>query len=309
MTKISVIIPTYNQGSFLEKAIQSVINQTYIDWEMIVINNYSEDNTEEIFNSFDDKRIKMINYSNLGVISASRNIGIKNSSSEYVAFLDSDDSWYPDKLNDCIDFLENGYDLVCHSELWVELDKTSRQVNYGPASNATFKNLLLRGNCLSPSAVVVKRECLEMVNYFDEDINLITAEDYDLWLRISKKNYKIGFIDKVLGEFVIHENSNSGDIFKNTIATIRVIEKNITNSYAGKVNRFILTKYLKGCIYYQGSKRFWKRNDFLNAIYFNKYSIKSNPFHIKSYFFSLVICIFWINYCFSNLIFLKVGSK
>ena len=66
MANVTVVIPTYNQGSFLKKAIQSVIDQTYVDWELIVINNHSEDNTIEIFNSFDDKRIKLINYSNKG---------------------------------------------------------------------------------------------------------------------------------------------------------------------------------------------------------------------------------------------------
>jgi teichuronic acid biosynthesis glycosyltransferase TuaG len=289
MANVTVVIPTYNQGSFLKKAIQSVIDQTYVDWELIVINNHSEDNTIEIFNSFDDKRIKLINYSNKGIIAASRNIGIKSSSSNFIAFLDSDDNWYPRKLQDCLDLLSSGYDLVCHSELWVSNDKPSRKVDYGPEPKATFNNLLLKGNCLSPSAVVVKRDFLIKVNYFDEDILLVTAEDYDLWIRLAKVKCRIGFLNKTLGEFIIHENSNSGDILKNTLATISVIEKNINNFVSNNLMGFFLILFLRSRILYNGSKRFWKKHDFKNAIYFCKNSIKSNPLYLKSYLFLILL--------------------
>ena len=91
---VSIVIPTYNHGYFLKKCLQSVIDQTLTDWEAIVINNFSEDNTIDVVNSFHDPRIHLVNFKNNGIIAASRNEGIKISNADLIAFLDSDDSWY-----------------------------------------------------------------------------------------------------------------------------------------------------------------------------------------------------------------------
>ena len=94
----SVILPTYNRAKFIEGAITSVLNQDYLNWELIIIDNFSKDNTQEIVEKFNDKRIKYIKYKNNGIIAKSRNYGIKLSKGNYLAFLDSDDWWYSKKL-------------------------------------------------------------------------------------------------------------------------------------------------------------------------------------------------------------------
>src|SRR5437764_15240818 len=102
MPKVSVIVPTYNQAGFLREAIRSVMAQTEPDWEMIVVNNQSTDDTAEVVRSFQDPRIRLFDIQNGGVIAKSRNRGLAEARSLFVAFLDSDDTWYAEKLAKCL---------------------------------------------------------------------------------------------------------------------------------------------------------------------------------------------------------------
>ena len=111
---VSVIMPTYNHAKFIGKAIGSVLNQTHKNLELIIIDNYSVDNTEEIVKSFNDHRIKYIKFMNNGVIAASRNNGLKIAKGEWVCFLDSDDWWYPKKLETVQEYT-SGSDIIYHN--------------------------------------------------------------------------------------------------------------------------------------------------------------------------------------------------
>lgn len=88
---VSIVIPTYNRAQDLERALKSLLAQTFCDWEALIVDNYSKDNTDELIKSFNDPRMKLFKIHNQGVIAASRNVGIKNAKGGYVAFLDSDD--------------------------------------------------------------------------------------------------------------------------------------------------------------------------------------------------------------------------
>ena len=96
--RVSVVIPTYNHAAFLHKALQSVVDQTYKNLEILVVNNFSTDETESIVSSFSDKNISLFNFRNNGIIAAARNHGIQHATGEFIAFLDSDDIWYPTKI-------------------------------------------------------------------------------------------------------------------------------------------------------------------------------------------------------------------
>ena len=122
----SIVIPTYNHAHFLRKCLDSVISQTFTNWEAIVVNNFSEDNTIEVVESYRDPRIRLFNNANNGIIAVSRNKGITEAQGEWICFLDSDDAWYPDKLMICKDYL-NDYDFICH-KLMVNngIDKSSK---------------------------------------------------------------------------------------------------------------------------------------------------------------------------------------
>jgi GT2 family glycosyltransferase len=165
-----------------------------------------------------EPRIRLLNFANHGVIAASRNHGMSLARGDFVAFLDSDDCWYPDKLEHCLQMMASGYDMVCHGEVWVsERDgvRRLREVFYGPEARASFDSLLFEGNCISTSAVVVRRQHLEAVGGFDESEALITAEDYHLWLKLARSGVKIGFVREILGEFRIHDGNSSKAALRN----------------------------------------------------------------------------------------------
>jgi glycosyltransferase involved in cell wall biosynthesis len=220
---VSVVIPTYNHAKLLKKALDSVMAQTFEDWEAIVVNNFSADNTIEVVNSFADPRIKILNFSNNGVIAASRNHGLKEATGDFIAFLDSDDIWYPSKLQKCVEQASAGYQFICHGELWINSDLTQRPVMYGPVSNATYKRLLFRGNCISTSTTFIAKSLLNSVQGFDENPKIITTEDYDLWLRLAAKNPPTVFIPEVLGEFHRLAKSASSSVLRNFAAELTVL--------------------------------------------------------------------------------------
>ncbi len=221
---VSVVIPTYNHAKLLKKALDSVMAQTFEDWEAIVVNNFSSDDTIEVVNSYADQRIKILNFSNNGVIAASRNHGLKEATGDFVAFLDSDDIWYPNKILKCVEQASVGYQFICHGELWINSDLTQRPVMYGPASNATYKRLLFKGNCISTSTTFIAKSLLNSVQGFDESPKIITTEDYDLWLRIAAKNPPTIFIPEVLGEFHRLAESASSSVLRNFAAELTVLK-------------------------------------------------------------------------------------
>ena len=160
---VSVVIPTYNHANFLELALQSVIDQTYHNWEIIVIDNHSTDNTDEIVNKFKEYNIKLFKIHNNGIIGASRNLGIKEAKGEWVAFLDSDDIWYKEKLERSLYALQDNSDLnvISTDEIMVNLITGEKQVLYhGPYCQNFYKTLLINGNRLSTSATLVKKKFL-----------------------------------------------------------------------------------------------------------------------------------------------------
>jgi len=181
----SIVIPTYNQSSLLKNAILSVVNQTYKNFEIIVIDNFSNDSTESVVKSFQTEKIKYFKKKNFGVIGKSRNEGINRSKGEWIAFLDSDDLWYSNRLDEIINFLRNNksYEVLTSDEKIINKISNSEKIwKYGPYTENFYKKLLIDGNCLSTSATVVKRKFIIDNNLlFSEDKNLVTVEDYDFF--------------------------------------------------------------------------------------------------------------------------------
>jgi glycosyltransferase involved in cell wall biosynthesis len=189
---VSVVIPTYNRGWILKEAIDSVLSQDCDCFELIVVDDGSTDNTQEILSSYRD-RIKVIRQENKGV-SAARNKGIDSSSGTYIAFLDSDDLWLPGKLETQLEFFRNNPDaLICQTEeIWV---RTGRRVNPGKRHKKVsgfFFEKSLELCMVSPSAVMMKSDLFDKSGLFDE--TLPACEDYDMWLRINCR-YPIHLID------------------------------------------------------------------------------------------------------------------
>lgn len=202
---VSVIMPTYNHAQFIGEAIDSVLNQTYKNLELIVIDNYSEDNTEEIIRSFNDPRIKYMKFRNHGIIGASRNQGIRHAVGKYIAFLDSDDLWLDHKLErQLVEFKKgDSIGLVCTNLIYFDKYGEHGKLLNLPDKHFTF-NELLRDNPIANSSVMIRRSVLDNVGLFDESRDIIAGEDYELWLRVAKKN-KIRYIDTPLIKYRIHE--------------------------------------------------------------------------------------------------------
>jgi GT2 family glycosyltransferase len=186
MAAVSVIIPTFNRAHKIARAVASVLYQSFTDYELLVVDDGSEDETPEALTPF-RSHVKCFTHSkNLGV-SAARNTGIRESHSPLIAFLDSDDYWLPDKLAAQISFLsEHPEAVACQTEeRWIRrgVRVNPMKKHFKPSGEIFVPSLKL---CVvSPSAVVVKRSLLEEVGLFDEDFPV--CEDYDLWLRISWK--------------------------------------------------------------------------------------------------------------------------
>jgi len=252
--RVAVVIPTYNHAAFLRGALDSVLTQTVSDWEAIVVNNFSEDDTIAVVESYRDTRIKYINFANKGVIAASRNQGISATSAPFIAFLDSDDIWYPGKLEKCLKRIEDGYDLVCHGEKWVGPGDQRRDVYYGPEQRASFRNLLYEGNCISTSAVLVKRTLVDAAGYFSEDPAIITAEDYDFWLKLARAGARIGFLRELLGEYRIHGGNQSGAVLRNMKAVMQVVRNQFVANGSATLADRLRSRRREAIVYYGGAR-------------------------------------------------------
>ena len=184
MPVVSVIIPTFNRGWTIRDAIDSVLDQDFSDYELIVIDDGSMDNTMQILDTYGD-RIVILSQENKGV-SAARNRGISAASGQFIAFLDSDDLWLPKKLSAQISFFKSNPDaLICQTgEIWIRNGvRVNPKHHHKKLSGMIFEPSL--SLCLvSPSAVMMKRCLFETAGLFDEE--LPACEDYDLWLRIAR---------------------------------------------------------------------------------------------------------------------------
>jgi len=230
MPTVSVIIATHNYGSFLPEALQSVLSQTYSDWECIIVDDASTDNTEVIAREWmeKDSRFQYIkNNRNLGA-SGTRNAGISSAQGEYIAVLDADDWWEPDKLElQMKAFAENPDALICYAGMIVHVNdntKISMPTEYTPSE---FSYALRLGDQCPHGSVIIKKAALTRVNGYD--ITLRSAEDWDLLLRIL---YQFGpeafiFVKKPLLHYRVHGNNKSGNPYKICKAERIIVKRSI----------------------------------------------------------------------------------
>ena len=252
MSKLfSVVIPTYNQARFLKKSVTSVLNQTFNNFEIIIIDNFSIDETEKIIKEFKSDKIIYKKKNNNGVIGLSRNEGIRLSSGFWIAFLDSDDYWYKDRLKLISEFIHQQNKEFCEvittDEKWISNESRKYKINkYGPFTENFYQKLLIDGNCISNSATVVKKEFLIKNNLqFSENKNFVTVEDYDFYLNLALKGAKFKFIHKVLGEHLFHKDSASSFIFNHLKALENMIMFHINEKQNFSKNKKKLIKILK----------------------------------------------------------------
>ena len=212
----SVILPTFNRAKFIESAVNSVVNQNYSNWELIIIDNFSEDNTQQIVEKFKDSRIKYVKYKNDGIIAKSRNYGIKISNGNYLAFLDSDDYWYENKLSNILSFIKNySCDFLYHNmHIKYQNSYLKRKIKYTRKLNNPYLDLINFGPAFATSSVVLKRNLFLKINLFNEAKNYLAWEDFDAWLRFAKESNSFYFIKRFLGCTNIGNHNFSNDSIK-----------------------------------------------------------------------------------------------
>lgn len=225
MPLFSIIVPTYNHGDLIQRCIDSVISQTIADWEMIIVNNFSDDDTIVRVKSYNDSRIKLINYRNNGIIAASRNRGIKEASGKWICFLDSDDWWYPEKL-EIVKQNMHGMDILYHDlDIFTNNKVKKQRYRSRQLKTPVFVDLMINENALLTSSTCVRQEILSVVGGFSEDSDLVVIEDYDLWLRIAQITEKFKYIPDPLGGYWKGDANTSGFSEKSFSRTMKVFDK------------------------------------------------------------------------------------
>ncbi|WP_009632477.1 glycosyltransferase [Synechocystis sp. PCC 7509] len=221
---ISVVIPVYNGATTVKETIESVLQQSYQNLEIIVVNDGSQDETLAIVNSIQDNKIKVFSYSNAG-LSASRNRGFSHAGGEFIAFLDADDLWTKDKLEAQLNALQqNPQAAVAYS--WTDhIDEQGqflRPASYTSYQGDVYERLLV-GNFLScGSNTLIRAQALQKVGGFDESLN--SAEDWDMWLRLAAY-YEFVAIPRPQVLYRISPNSMSANISKMEAASLQVINQ------------------------------------------------------------------------------------
>lgn len=208
MPTVSAIIPTYNRREFVANAVASVLSQSYPDFELIVIDDGSDDGTaEHLAERFSDPRLRVVVQENLGV-SAARNAGAARSNGKWLAFLDSDDAWEPEKLSRQLAALaENPGVSACYTdETWFRRGKWANQCKHHAKYSGDIFAHCLALCIISPSSVMIERELYASLGGFDE--SLPACEDYDLWLRLSAA-HKVLFLDERL---IVKVNGHEGQL-------------------------------------------------------------------------------------------------
>jgi len=184
---VTVVIPTFNRAALVARAIRSVLAQTCQDWELIVVDDDSTDGTEQAVRSFSDNRITYIRHNRNRRVSAARNTGIRCARGEYIAFLDSDDEWLPEKLEKELEVFRNSdpeVGLVYTGKMILDESGKLLNVRMPTQSGWVYEAMLDRHFIGSPSRVTVKKQVLDRVGGFDE--TFVNCQDYDLWLRVAR---------------------------------------------------------------------------------------------------------------------------
>lgn len=287
---VSVIIPTYNRACSIRRSVQSVLNQTFNDLEVIIIDDGSTDGTKKVLKDFSDKRIRYFGFKYNRGAAIARNIGIKFANGYFISFQDSDDEWLPWKLEKQLKvFKQSSKEVgVVYSAFW--MIKGGRMI-YKPSPEITVKGgyihdeLFKGGNFITLQSAIVKKECFLNSGFFDE--NLPRLQDWELWIRISRY-YKFRFIEEPL--IKVYYTTNS--ISSNKRALIKA-HKIILSKHWRDISKD--KKLLSRRCYYVG-KLLCENKEIREARKYFFWALKANPRNPK-FFLAILISFFGSVFC------------
>ena len=264
---ISVIIPTYQRRDKLKITLDSVLSQTYKNFEVLIMDDGSTDGTKEMINSYKDPRIFYNWQENTGGPAKPRNNGIKISKGSWIAFLDDDDTWKKNKLGEICGQINSNNDFIYHDYSLVLDNKHSNKkvIKSSNLKSPIFNNLLINGNIIGLSTVVTRKDLLLKINGFNEDVNMAPCADYNAWLRISQLTDKFFYLPKNLSYYNVDNNNMSNqDMTISKRLAIKEFSKFLT--YKQKFTLEAKLNYQSGCFNF--SKKNYKNaiNLFISAL-------------------------------------------
>jgi glycosyltransferase involved in cell wall biosynthesis len=274
MPKVSVIIPAYNSMTYLPKTLESVLRQTFTDFEVLIINDGSSDNIVEWASKLVDPRVQLISQPNQGV-STARNTGIAHAQGEYIAFLDADDLWEPTKLDKqvcCLD-ANSAVGLVYTWTAFIdEFGKPTGVSIVSHAEGNVWEQIVIRDMISTGSSPMVRRECFASVGVFDPNISI--GEDRDMWSRIAAR-YPFAVVKELLTLYRRHSRNTTKNSKKIVQELRQVIEKSfqsaplellyLRNRSYGWMNYFAAWSALLG------------ENNYKDAMYFRRQAVLHYP--------------------------------
>lgn len=292
-TEVSVIMPAYNAENFIAESIESVLQQTYTNWELLIVDDGSTDNTKEIVERFcnKDSRVKYF-YQQNGKQGKARNLALAHAAGKYIAFLDADDVWLSRKLEIQLNQLTQKKTDLVFSECNTFTDAASNPsevMNTGKGYFSGIEGLksFLEINKIVPSSVLVKTEALNKVNRFTEKSSIQNAEDYHLWLKLLMNGNIFYGSELVLAYYRIHAASASYADKLSVTKTLEVLEdlKHNYNPYKKVLNAYHKRWFIK----YHYSTSAWTNNDYKQLIKKNCRYINRSAYN---FFFQTIYAVF-----------------
>ncbi len=284
---VSIILPTYNRAYIVGRAIESILSQSFTDFELIIVDDGSSDNTEQVVNSFQDRRIKFLRQEKNRGVSVAINAGLRIASGVFIAIQGSDDEWYPHKLEQEVNVLRQSPKTV--GVVYSRIEKIMRdgqkiylpQDGFSPTSGNLHKQIL-SSNFITPQATLIRRECFESVGFFDEDPRMVSLEDWELWIRFSMQ-FEFVYIGKVGARTAISSDSLTQDQERRLLAREAIFQKH-HNHFLRYPDIYIKQSYSIG-------NAFALRGEMKRARSYLWTAFKKNPLNIR---YAIAFLVVWI---------------
>lgn len=283
MPKVSVVITTYNRAELLKRAIASVLNQTFQDFEIIVVDDASVDNTSNIVRALNENRLSYVRHGINKLEAGARNTGLQSAQGKYIAFLDDDDEWLPDKLRRQVEILDSAPPAVGAVYTgFLKIDSLTGKTlgQFTPTKRGSiFQDMFILNWVGTPSTVLLRKECFEKVGLFDE--KLVFGVDYDMWIRISNE-FHFEYIAEPLVRYLVHGSSMSCN-YEQIIRGMETSNKKYEQFFLMHRKAFSERFYFIGLFYCLIGNISKGRRALMHAI-------RLYPFDVR-YYFRLSICL------------------
>lgn len=273
--RVSVVIPAYNREKTIARCLDSVLHQTFPAFEIIVVDDNSTDDTTKIVKSITDRRVRLITLPSNKGAQAARNIGIRHATGNFIAFLDSDDEWLPEKLEIQVkEISKRTKPCIVHCDAWVFIEEENEKklFNVPKLSGYIYKELLIAPGPLYP-CLLVPKECFEKIGYLDE--NIPSYQEWDTAISLARY-YEFVFIDRPLIIYHIHKGETiSKDKAKEADGWKYIVEK-YKDEIKNNVGKEVLAKHYSqiGMFYYNAEKFNIARDYFYKAFFEDYKSLK-----------------------------------